>query len=787
MPSMKLASLLSFLLFPLCLMAQKYNKFTVIDAKTNSAVVFANIAFNNKTNVGTVSDIDGVFHINDPAVSSITISHLNYERFTIDLKDLTSATIKLQPKTDVLDEVVINSKVNPAHRIIRNVIANKTINNPLNIPSFTYNTYSKIVLDTAEDKPSDTVRDYLKDKYFFITETIAKHSYLKPNLVLDSVIATRTSGLKNPSFPTIAKDFQPFTFYEEYFTLLTATYLNPISNKSLRNYNFKLEEEVLKGNDTVFVVSFEPKQGRNFNGLKGVLHINSNKYAIQNVDAEPYEQGVTWVKIQQKYSYLEDNWFPEQLNFIVKLGKSPLDFKYVGKSYISEVKINPDLKKKDFPFESLIMTKETTKKNKAFWDSYRTDTLKLREERTYTFLDSVGKKYKFDTVLKYGESVLSGKFPLKYVDIDLLKLMTANKYENIRLGLGLYTNDDIMKYVSIGGFFGYGFKDKAWKYGGEIKAKIPGRKDIAFSFKYENNLREVGLNALQNNGGILNIRNWMAENMDQIKAYSFKTDLKLIRNFYWTFELNSTNYEPKYAYLFRSNNSLISSYDNTELNVDLTYYTKEKIVSAFRRNMRSESDFPVFNFGYSRGIKGVFNSEFNYNKFAFNLTHGFRLRNFGKTNYILNASYIDSSIPYGLLITGEGASTTNIPFIVTGKFQTMQLYEFLSDASIDLFTTHNFGGLLFKAGRFQPDVVIHNNIGYGDLKNASNHENIAFNIKNNVYLETGLELKSIIKINYLNMGYLGLGIGGFYRYGYYNLPRFKDNFVLKYGLNFTIQ
>ena len=235
------------------------------------------------------------------------------------------------------------------------------------------------------------------------------------------------------------------------------------------------------------------------------------------------------------------------------------------------------------------------------------------------------KKYKFDAVLKYGESIFSGKLPFKYVDVDLLKLVTANKYENIRLGLGLYTNDDVMKHVSVGGFFGYGFRDKAWKYGAEIKAKIPSKKDISFSFKYENNLREVGLNALHKNRGISNIRNWMAENMDQIKAYSFKTDLKLIRNFYWTVELNSTEYTPKYDYQFRTINTLFNTYYNTELNIDLTYFTKEKIISTFMTNMRSESDSPVFNFRYSRGIKGLFNSDFNYNKFAFNITHGFRL------------------------------------------------------------------------------------------------------------------------------------------------------------------
>ena len=125
--------------------------------------------------------------------------------------------------------------------------------------------------------------------------------------------------------------------------------------------------------------------------------------------------------------------------------------------------------------------------------------------------------------------------------------------------------------------------------------------------------------------------------------------------------------------------------------------------------------------------------------------------------------------------------------MIKGKFQTMRLYEFLSNASVDVFTTHNFGGLLFKAGRFQPDVILHNNLGYGSLKDASNHEDITFNIKNKVYLETGLELKSLIKINYLNMGYLGLGVSGFYRYGYYNLPKFKDNFAFKFGMSFSIR
>ena len=71
-----------------------------------------------------------------------------------------------------------------------------------------------------------------------------------------------------------------------------------------------------------------------------------------------------------------------------------------------------------------------------------------------------------------------------------------------------------------------------------ITAKIPSKKDISFSLKYEKNLREVGQNTLDKNEGISNFRNWMTETMDEVRAFSFRTDLKLIRNFYWTFEFN---------------------------------------------------------------------------------------------------------------------------------------------------------------------------------------------------------------------------------------------------------
>ena len=59
-----------------------------------------------------------------------------------------------------------------------------------------------------------------------------------------------------------------------------------------------------------------------------------------------------------------------------------------------------------------------------------------------------------------------GKIPVNIVDVDLLRLFSYNQYENVRLGAGLQTNEKFIKWLSLGGWAGYGFGDKQWKYGG---------------------------------------------------------------------------------------------------------------------------------------------------------------------------------------------------------------------------------------------------------------------------------------------------------------------------------
>ena len=765
--------------------------FTIIDIGTKEPIAFANIIFNDDVYSGTISDIDGVFYASK-AVKKITISYVGYESKTLDVSNLNSNVIELKQHISALDEVVISTKENPAHRIIRNAVKNKEINNPENLETFTYQSYDKIVVDGGEieikEDTLNVVDDFFEKSYLFITETVAKRKYLKPRYSEDSIIATRTSGFKSPTFAFLANSIQPFSFYEEYIPLFETDYLNPISKGSTNKYKFRLKEEYLRGNDTIFAISFEPKSNRNFEGLKGLVYINSNGYAVQSVDASTFNSGKIEVSIQQKYKFINDtHWFPEQLNFQISIGEKYGSIKYVGKSYLSKVELNTDLTKKDFPVIPIGINKESVKKNADFWKSVRQDSLNSKELRTYVFIDSLGEKFKFDKLVTYSAKIAQGRLPFKFVDIDLTKLINYNKYEGLRLGTGFYTNDAIFKNVSIGAFAGYGFKDYEWKYGGELLIDVPSKKDIKIQFKYENNLKETGTSYFKQNQPLFNTRNVLAEQMDNIKAYSFKTKMKLYRDIDWSIGFNTSDIKPLYDYSFNANGKSVVNYTNSEINIGFSYFVNEKLNNVFNTISRTIGDDPIFNLTYSRGLSSVFGSDFSYNKIRFTLDDSFRTKGLGKTTYRLDLGYIDSSIPYGQLFTGEGSYDKVFPYVFQNYFQTTLPYEFLSDKYAHLFTKHNFGMLFNNKGFFTPEIVLHNNLGIGDLSNASKHQNISFRTKEILFLETGLELRNIIKLNYLDMGYLGFGVGGFYRYGFHHLPDSSDNFVFKFATSFTFK
>ena len=105
----------------------------------------------------------------------------------------------------------------------------------------------------------------------------------------------------------------------------------------------------------------------------------------------------------------------------------------------------------------------------------------------------------------------------------------------------------------------------------------------------------------------------------------------------------------------------------------------------------------------------------------------------------------------------------------------MENYEFLSDRFVHFYFRQDFGTLLFKTEKFQPEFAFEHNIAFGSLTAPALHQGIEFKTLEKGFFEGGVVVNNLLRFNYLNMGYLGLGLGVFYRYGPNALATFKEN------------
>ena len=118
-------------------LAQYTLKGRIVDNETGSPLPFVSIVY-NEHGQGLTTDLSGNFELTTTnQVSWLKISYLGYSPQTITISpEIYSRllTIGLSPIAYNLEEVVVKPGINPAHRIINEVIKNRDRNNPEKLP-----------------------------------------------------------------------------------------------------------------------------------------------------------------------------------------------------------------------------------------------------------------------------------------------------------------------------------------------------------------------------------------------------------------------------------------------------------------------------------------------------------------------------------------------------------------------------------------------------------------------------------------------------------------------------
>ncbi len=787
----------------------------IIDVETMEPLAFVSIQVNEGTE-GCISDIDGKFNLRSPVpIYKLNISYIGYEPLELfPEKYSTEVLIRMHKIAYELTEVVIRPGINPANRIIRQVVANRFINDHEHLPSFSYTSYEKMVFGPETDSipsidslASDSTylraKDFFGKQHLFIMESAVKRSFKFPSDNYNKVIASRVSGLSDPTFVFLISQMQSTTFYEEVIKIAGKAYINPISNGCFHKYYFELQDTLIEPYpyDTTFIISYRPLLNTNFDGLKGTVSISTNGFAIRNVIAIPSadDENIS-IKIQQLYDFVDStHWFPVQLNtdIIFKNGlisfdstqKNGVKIMGRGKSYISDINLNPKLRRDQFGAIEVDVLPDAYTQPEKVWDQYRTDSLSMREQRTYRIIDSIGKAENFDKWTKRLGAMSNGKATFGYLDLYLDYLFKANHHEGFRTGLKLSTSDKVSSRFRIGGYTAYGFKDKTWKYGADGMILFDPLSDFNLKAAFYDDVDEAGADiSFDQTRNLLNpsrFRDIMVEHMDHTRCYQVKISSRILKYMTIGTGLSVYNRVPEYNYAYTiksSENITVSSSDFsfTEASLTMRYAFGEKLMNNSGSTISLGTNFPIVQFAAVHGFNNLLQGQYEYNRFDLKISKSLFTKYIGTTSFTFQAGIIDRDIPYVNLYNAK-ASYRPFTLYSPGSFATMRMDEFTADRFASVFISHNFGKLLFRSKHFNPEPELITNLGIGALSHPENHIKEGIKGYEKGYFESGIAINKILRL-----GVTDIGFAWFYRYGPYAMPTPKENMAWKLAFQFVL-
>ncbi|MCL2435689.1 MAG: DUF5686 family protein [Lentimicrobiaceae bacterium] len=735
-----------------------------------------------------------------------------------------------------LHEVEIKTKYNPAIPIMKRVIQNRNANGQFASDFFTYTSYQKMIVTGDIDRDSALLSralhltdsldidaapltkkdsnyvemvEFFDAHHMFFMETVTKNYFRRPATTYEKVIAHRTAGLKDPIASIFLAKLQKINFYHsDEVSILEGVYVSPLSKGALSIYDFRLEEKTARENDTLFVISFQPKEGAHFKSLTGRLWITSQNYAFTKIEVSPFDKalGFSFDLTQEFEKQSNGVYFLKNMSsrvefFSIAIGPirvevdeaSRMKVVLLFEKRITDIDYETRVRHRDIGLVDIEDDLENEATQEKILEAYRPTALTEKESNTLGFMDSLSKEYKFDRRLESLQILITGKVPISFINVDLEQILHFNSVEIARLGLGVYTNDRLSKVVNFGGFFGYGFKDKTWKWGGEIGFNVMRSRDFRIALQYYSNLMESGGTAFFDRDYTLFsgefYRTWLFQRFYRSHALGVTAQSKLTRwltGYLSTFySANKTIFDYSFQQPFVDETPAPYAFDDFHVKVGARLAFKERFWGTGKHYFYSVSPYPVFIIQYTRGFKGMINSNFNYNRIDLKMLYRKNWKILGFTNLTLFAGYIDRPLPAPLLLN-QRAGYFPIGLYGADHFGTMRPDEFLSDKYATLFIRHNFGRMT-QNKKFSPRIIFCQGIGFGGLRSPESHIGINFKTMEKGYFESGLMIGDLLVIK----GLLSFGVGAFVRYGAYYLPKpqYKtiDNFAFKVSFRVPLE
>lgn len=487
---------------------------TVLQAQINGTVTdengsplpFVNIYIENSY-IGTTSNELGQYELQvNQGKQTLVFQYIGYKsekiNFNYEGKKLTFNQV-LKEENLQLNEVVLSSTENPANAIIRSAIAAKDKNSDKNA-RFTADFYSKgkFKLKNVPKKfmgqevgDLDGSLDSTRSGIIYLSETVSKITFEKPDNLKEKIIASKVSGDDNGfSFNTARST--SFDFYANTLNLGTPM-ISPIATNAFGYYKYKLEGTFYDDQKHLInKIQVIPRRDAE-PVFEGYIYIVEDTWEIYAVDLtvkgyRSKREFMDSMVIKQNFSFNQTNkiWAKNTQSLNIVAGFFGVTFEGAFTYVFNNYTFYDTFEKKTFGKELVSFEDQANKKDSTYWNTYRPVPLTEDETKDYTkkdslqilyksatYLDSIDKKNNkfkiFDIVSGYSYSNSFKKWSLNYD--GLIKLPQFNTVQGWRLktGFSYVTRDeDSRKYTSIGTQLQYGFSDERLRITGSLNHRF---------------------------------------------------------------------------------------------------------------------------------------------------------------------------------------------------------------------------------------------------------------------------------------------------------------------------
>lgn len=685
------------------------------------------------TKIGATSDVDGKFRIASYyATDTLVCTLVGYKTKKIRIKRDQVQDIRIEMETSNigLQEVVIKydkDQENPAHPIIRRVIAHKKINDREKLLAYQYEAYNKVEFDlnNLSDefknrkiiKPFKFVFDHIDstgEKTYlpiFITEAISDFYYRKnPKSSLEIIKATKVSGIENESVSQFLGDmYQNLNIYDNNIIAFGRSFISPISNSGFVYYKYFLTDSAFIGNDFCYQIEFKPRRKQEPT-FEGTLWINDTTYAVKKLEASIAEDAnINFIKkffVRQEFDQVErEVWMLRKDQLVVDFSLTNKTMGLYGRktsTYRNHV-INNELDNKFYNNkDNITLTKDFDQKTEAYWDTARHEGLSLQEKAIYTMVDSVQNVPQFRTYIDLLNFLINGYEIVGKFEIGpYFTFYSYNPVEGNRIRFGGRTANTLSKKILFEGYGAYGFRDERFKYGGGftyIFQKQPRTTFGAFT-KYDVEQLGQSQNALRNDNVLSSFfRRNPARKLTLTEEYRAHFEHEWFLGLTNRLSFRYRTMQPLGILQYERYNQegkleQLPEVKTSEVGLYTRFAYKERFVYGEFERVSLGTDYPVFELQYVKSIPGIAGGFYNYQKLIAGIEDEIKLGIFGRTEYRFEAGKVFGLAPYPLLEIHKGNETF---FYDDYAFNTMNFFEFVSDEYASAFVTHHFDGFFLN-------------------------------------------------------------------------------------------